>query len=114
MSRRFVTGTILVLLLAAMAMILLLTQKDAIVDENAHNILGIVETSLLQRYQDPTTQDSLHRRFLAIHEKVRRGEADSTALRRLVRQFYEYYRDGRIDSAEAKVLVTNVDYLASK
>ncbi len=114
MSRGVILGVFLAVILATMAIILLVSQKDAVVGDNAHNILGIVESSLMKQYVDPAKQDSLHHEFLAIHEKVRQGEADSAGLRRLVRKFYEYYGDGRIDSLEAKVLARNVEDLANR
>ncbi len=114
MSRGFVLGVLLTVVLVALAILLLVGEKETIVDDNAHNILGIVESSLMKEYRDPAMQDSLHHDFLAIHEKVRQGDADSAGLRRLVREFYRYYGDGRIDSLEANALVKNVVFLANE
>ncbi len=114
MQRGFLAGAVLTVVLAVTGVVLLFQQKSAITDDNAHNILGIVEASLMKTYRNPVTQDSLHREFLAIHEKVRRGEADSAGLRRLVREFYSDYGDGRIDSSEAAVLTGTVKALAGQ
>ncbi len=114
MRRLFLFSAAGVLLLAGLTAALLLAHRQSIADSNAHHILGIVEASLMDEYHDPAVQDSLHRDFLVIHEKVRTGEADTTALRILVREFYRDYGDGRIDSKEAGRLVKNVALLANR
>lgn len=114
MRRTFVLAAAGVLLLAGMTAAILLANRQSIAEDNAHNILGIVESSLMNEYHEPAMQDSVHRDFLVIHEKVRTGEADSAALRILVREFYKDYGDGRIDSVEAGKLMKNISLLASR
>ena len=105
-------GTLVVATIAGL--LALMGYKNSIVEGNAHNILGIVESSLIQQSQDPSMQDSLRRDFLVIHEKVRTQQADSAGLRRLVKTFYRFYGDGRIDSVEARTLRKDIEVLANQ
>ena len=114
MKRRFfIAGGALVVVTIA-GLLALLGYRNSIVGGNAHNILGIVESSLMQQSQDQSMQDSLRRDFLVIHEKVRTEQADSAGLRRLVQTFYRFYGDGRIDSVEARTLRKDIEALAKQ
>jgi hypothetical protein len=104
-------GSLLIVVLVV-GLLFLVDRRDSILNASAPNILGIVEHSLAKHYQDPVMVDSLHHEFLAIHEKVRTGRADPRQMRKLVVTFYQCYEDGRIDSAEAQVIMAKVAVLA--
>ncbi|MGA9121614.1 MAG: hypothetical protein WB699_19765 [Bacteroidota bacterium] len=112
MNRGVILGGSTLVLLLAFGLLFLIDKRENILNASAPNILGIVEASLMDHFQDPVLQDSLHREFLAIHEKVRTGEADEGQIRKLVVTFYNCYGDGKIDSTEARTLVKKIDLLA--
>jgi biopolymer transport protein ExbB/TolQ len=94
--------------------LLLYLNREKIVTFRTDRALTKVEEQVLQKLQDQRAVDGAKADFLRLHARLQSGTVTTDEVQHVTEMFYSNYREGKIDSLNARGIVGEVHRLAAQ
>ncbi len=94
--------------------LLLYLNREKIVTYSIDRALTKVEEQVLQRLPDQRAVDDAKADFLKLHQRLQSGSVKTDDVKTLAGMFYNSYKEGKIDSLKARLIVEEVHRLAAQ
>lgn len=92
--------------------LLLYLNREKIVTYSIDRALTKVEEQVLQKLPDQKSVEEAKAGFQRLHERLKSGSVKTEDVKTLAGMFYSSYREGKIDSLQAKRIIDEVHRLA--
>jgi hypothetical protein len=94
--------------------LLLYLNREKIVTYSIDRALTKIEEQVLQKLPDLKSVNEAKADFQKLHERLKSGSVKTEDVKGLAGMFYSSYKEGKIDSLQAKRIVEEVHRLAAR
>jgi hypothetical protein len=108
-----ITAGVLTIVVLAGSLLLYLN-REKIVTYATDRALTKVEEQVLQRLPDQGAVDGAKADFLKLHARLQSGAVTTDEVKHVTGMFYSNYREGKLDSLNARGIVDEVHRLAAQ